>query len=101
MNETGNEIAPTGTQKRDRPRGRLYGQSNPDLTLEYRMRQCISEKVMNAMANLTDEKKYSLYLDIFKPLDFYELLFEKCHGQTPHYQPPETERSPHSSREDY
>jgi len=83
MNETGNEIASTGTKKRDRPRGRLYGQSNPDLTLECRMRQCISEEVMNAMANLTHEKKHSLYLDIFKPLDFYELLFEKCFKKTP------------------
>ena len=31
-----------------------------------------------SMAQLTTEKQYSLYLDIFKPLDFYELLFERC-----------------------
>ena len=82
MNETGNEAVSLVTEKRDRPRGRLYGQSNSDLTLDYRMRQLISEEVINAMANLTYEKKYALYLDIFKPLDFYELLFERRFKKT-------------------
>lgn len=93
MNETGNETVSTVTEKRHRQKHRLYGQSHPDLTLEYRMRQCVSEEVMKATANLSNEKKYLLYLDIFKPLDFYELLFERCFRKTA-YRQPETESSP-------
>ena len=50
------------------------------------MRQCISEEVINALANLTYEKKYVLYLDIFKHLDFCELLFERRFKKTEYYQ---------------
>ena len=46
------------------------------------MRQFISEEVIN----LTYKKKYALYLDIFKPLDFYELLFERRFKKTEYCQ---------------
>ena len=37
--------------------------------------------VQEAMSTLTTEKQHSLYLDIFKPLDFYELLFQRFEPQ--------------------
>ena len=86
MNETRNDVVSNVTVQTKRPRGPSYGQSNSDLTLEYRMRQCISEEAINALANLTYEKKYALYLDIFKPLDFYELLFKRRFKKTEYYQ---------------
>jgi len=35
------------------------------------------------METLPLEQQQQLYLDIFKPLDFYELLFEKHFKKTP------------------
>ena len=98
MNGTCNETVSAVTEKREGRRclGRIYGQSCEEPTLEQQMSQCIPDDVMKAMANLTPEKKYSLYLDIFKPLDFYELLFER-HSQNKQSQKgPETTAFKHS-----
>ena len=67
----------TLTKKNDRKRRRKYGVSGEETALEERMSKCVPNDVMEAMADLSPEKKHSLYLDIFKPLDFYELLFQK------------------------
>ena len=49
-----------------------------ETTLEKQMAKLVPDDVRKAMAKLTLEEKQSLYLDIFKPLDFYELLFDRC-----------------------
>lgn len=87
MNGTCSEAVSTQKEKKDEKRRRLYGQSCIEPTLEQHMRQCIPADVMEAMANLSPEKKYSLYLDIFKPLDFYELLFQRYFKQNEQCQP--------------
>lgn len=46
--------------------------------LDKQMAKIVPNDVRKAMAKLTFEEKQSLYLDIFKPLDFYELLFDRC-----------------------
>ena len=46
--------------------------------LDKQLAKLVSNDVRKAMAKMTFEKKQSLYLDIFKPLDFYELLFDRC-----------------------
>ena len=53
-------------------------QSDPENELEENIRKCVPEDARKAMADMTFEQKQALFLDIFKPLDFYELLFEKC-----------------------
>ena len=47
------------------------------------------EHVQETMAGLSLDQQQKLYLDIFKPLDFYELLFEyfKKAGETESYSP--------------
>ena len=64
----------TRREKKEGKTRRKYGQSSEEPTLEEQMTRCIPDDVMEAMADLSPEKKYSLYLDIFKPLDIYELL---------------------------
>ena len=49
-----------------------------ETTLEKQMAKLVPDDVRKAMAKLTFEEKQSLYLDIFKPLDFYALLFDRC-----------------------
>ena len=49
-----------------------------EATLDKQMAKLVPDDVRKAMAKLTLEEKLSLYLDIFKPLDFYELLFDRC-----------------------
>ena len=92
MNEICNETVSAVTKRKEgtRRRGRIYGQSCEEPTLDPHMSQCVPDDVMEAMANLSPEKKYSLYMDIFKPLDFYELLFERRFKQNELCQP-ETE----------
>ena len=76
MNGTCSETASTRIEQKDGERRRKNDQSCQEPTLEEQMTRCIPDDVMEAMADLSPEKKYSLYLDIFKPLDFYELLFQ-------------------------
>ena len=47
-------------------------------TLDKQMAKIVPNDVREAMSKLTFEEKQSIYLDIFKPLDFYELLFDRC-----------------------
>ena len=49
-----------------------------ETTLDKQMAKLVPDDTRKAMAKLTLEEKQSLYLDIFKPLDFYELLFDRC-----------------------
>jgi len=48
-----------------------------ETTLDKQLAKLVSNDVREAMAKLTFEEKQSLYLDIFKPLDFYEVLFDR------------------------
>jgi len=69
------------------PSAKEYGQTTHnegeesherETMLDKQMAKLVSNDVMEAVAKLTFEEKQSLYLDIFKPLDFYELLFDRC-----------------------
>ena len=79
MNPNGKKAVSTIAQKKGSPkRPRKYGLSDPEMTLPDEIFQYLPSEVKESMAQLTTEKQQSLYLDIFKPLDFYELLFERC-----------------------
>ena len=52
-------------------------QSDKETELEENIRKCVPEDARKVMAGMTFEQKQALFLNIFKPLDFYELLFEK------------------------
>ena len=62
-------------------RTRKYGQSDPEMTILEEIFEYLPNDVQEAMSTLTTEKQHSLYLDIFKPLDFYELLFQRFEPQ--------------------
>lgn len=51
-------------------------------SLDVASEPCFPEHVREKMAELSLEKQRLLYLDIFKPLDFYEILFEKYFNKT-------------------
>ena len=59
-----------------------------ETTLDKQMAKLVPDDTRKAMAKLTLEEKQSLYLDIFKPLDFYELLFDRCFKNEDKCQPP-------------
>lgn len=49
---------------------------DPEILLEENMRKCVPEDARRGLADLAWNKK-ALYVDLFKPLAFYGLLFEK------------------------
>lgn len=49
---------------------------DPEILLEENMRKWVSEDARRGLADLAWNKK-ALYVDLFKPLAFYGLLFEK------------------------
>ena len=79
MNANGKKAVSSTAEKKSSPkRTRKYGLSDPEVTLPDEIFQYLPNDVKEAMGQLTIDKQQSLYLDIFKPLDFYELLFERC-----------------------
>ena len=68
-------------EKKRPKRTRKYGQSDPEMTTSEEIFEYLHNDVQEAMSTLTTEKQHSLYLDIFKPLDFYELLFQRFEPQ--------------------
>ena len=79
MNTNGKKaVSTTGEKKSNPKRSRKNGLSDPEMTLPEGISQYLPSEVKESMAQLTTEKQQSLYVDIFKPLDFYELLFERC-----------------------
>ena len=78
MNANDKRAVSTIAKKSSPKRPRKYGLSDPEMRIPEEICQYLPNDVKEAMAQLTTEKQYSLYLDIFKPLDFYELLFERC-----------------------
>ena len=75
MSATVKHTFSTFMEKRPK-RTRKYGQSDPEMTIPEEIFKYLPDDVQEAMSTLTTEKQHSLYLDIFKPLDFYELLFK-------------------------
>ena len=68
-----------------RPIKEKYGKENgtqesakpdPEILLEENMRKCVPEDARRGLADLAWNKK-ALYVDLFKPLVLYGLLFEK------------------------
>lgn len=57
-----------GTQESAKP--------DPEILLEENMRKWVPEDARRGLADLAWNKK-ALYVDLFKPLAFYGLLFEK------------------------
>lgn len=79
MNATRNETVSTPSEKENGKRTHQDEESHErETTLDKQMAKFVPDDVREAMAKLTFEEKQSLYLDIFKPLDFYELLFDRC-----------------------
>ena len=76
MSATVKHTFSTFMEKKSPKRTRKYGQSDPEMKIPEEIFQYLPSDVQEAMSTLTAEKQYSLYLDIFKPLDFYELLFK-------------------------
>ena len=76
MSATVKHTFSTLLEKKSPKRTRKYGQSDPEMTIPEEIFKYLPSDVQEAMSTLTAEKQYSLYLDIFKPLDFYELLFK-------------------------
>ena len=62
---------------------------NPEFDFE----PCFPEHLRETMATLSLREQQLLYLDIFKPLDFYELLFEKYFKKSSEEQPKTDEAS--------
>jgi len=80
MNATRNETVSTPSEKENGKRTHQEDEESHEreTTLDDQMAKFVPDDVREAMAKLTFEEKQSLYLDIFKPLDFYELLFDRC-----------------------
>lgn len=80
MNATRNETVSTPSEKENGKRTHKEDEESHEreTTLDKQMAKFVPDDVREAMAKLTFEEKQSLYLDIFKPLDFYELLFDRC-----------------------
>ena len=80
MNATRKQNVSTPSEKENGKRTHKGGEEShePETTLDQQMAKFVPDDVREAMVKLTFEEKESLYLDIFKPLDFYELLFERC-----------------------
>ena len=57
-----------GTQESAKP--------DPEILSEENMRKCVPEDARRGLADLAWNKK-ALHVDLFKPLAFYGLLFEK------------------------
>ena len=58
-----------------------------ETTLDKQMAKIVPNDVREAMDKLTFEEKQSIYLDIFKPIDFHELLFDRCFNNETKFQP--------------
>ena len=83
MKGNGKETGPTSkAETYGREKG-IQDQCDPEKELEENIRKCVPEDARKAMADMTFEQKQALFIDIFKPLDFYELLFEKCFTKKP------------------
>ena len=80
MSATVKHTFSTFMEKRPK-RTRKYGQSDLEMTIPEEIFKYLPDDVQEAMSTLTTEKQHSLYLDIFKPLDFYELLFKSFEPQ--------------------
>ena len=71
MNTNRKEQISTSTAKEELKR-RYKGHEKPEqeIAFDEQISQVVSEDARNTMASLSFEQKHSLYLDIFKPLDF-------------------------------
>ena len=80
MNSAGKTISTPSENNNGKPRTYKDGEKSHEreTTLDKQMAKLVPNDIRKAMAKLTFEEKQSLYLDIFKPLDFYELLFDRC-----------------------
>lgn len=78
MNATGSTVS-TVSEKENGKRTYKEGDETHEreTTLDKQIAMLVSNDVKEAMAKLTFEEKQFLYLNIFKPLDFYELLFDR------------------------
>ena len=81
MNATGKTVS-TPSEKECGKRTHMYKDGEEaherETTLDKQIAKIAPNDVREAMGKLTLEEKQSIYLDIFKPLDFYELLFGRC-----------------------
>lgn len=62
---------------------------------EFNVEPRFPEHLRETMSKLSLRQQQLLYLDIFKPLDFNELLFQKCFKKSSEEQPPAAVKNSH------